>query len=137
VAATFRLQIVNPERMIVDADVESVVIPATGGFLGILRNHVPIIGSLEIGVVKYRGEGQQRFVACNQGVFEMRNNTLKVIADTAEPGEEIDLTRAREALHRAEQRLDQRPKDLNILRAELALKRATARINAARGAGNK
>jgi F-type H+-transporting ATPase subunit epsilon len=134
---TFRLQIINPERVIVDVEVESVMLPATGGSLGVLRNHVPVIGGLEIGVVKYRKDSKLHLVACNLGVFEMQQNLLRILADTAESGEDIDVLRAQEAMKRAKKRLENRGKELDWLRAELALTRAIARVKAARRAGNE
>ncbi len=132
---SFKLEIVNPEKVVVSEEVESVMLPAVGGFLGILRNHVPIFGGLDIGVIRYRKEGKSHTVACNLGVFEMRENTLRVLADTAERGEDIDVLRAQEAKKRAERRLQEKAQDLDYVRAELALKRAIARLKAAAGEG--
>lgn len=131
---TFRLEILNPERLVVSENVEAVVIPALDGALGILRNHVPLIGGLDIGVIRYRTAGKYHTVACNLGTFEMFENTLRILADTAERGDSIDLMRAREAKKRAEMRLREKKQDLDHLRAELALKRAIAREKAAAGA---
>lgn len=50
---TFKLEIITPERTVVDEEVEGVIIPSTDGLLGILRNHAPFIGTLDIGVIKY------------------------------------------------------------------------------------
>jgi F-type H+-transporting ATPase subunit epsilon len=128
---SFKLEIVNPERMIVDEEVESVSLPAVEGSLGIMRNHVPILGGLDIGVIKYRKEGQPYYVACNLGVFEMQKNVLRILADTAELSDQIDLARAKESMMRAEKRLAEREQmNTDVLRAELALRRAIARIKA-------
>lgn len=134
---SFRLEIINPERVVVSDEVESVVLPAVGGSLGILCNHVPMLGGLDIGVIRYRKGGKVHAVACNFGVFEMRKNTLRVLADTAERGEEIDVVRAQEARKRAERRLQEKAQDLDYVRAELALKRAIARLRAAAWEGKK
>ncbi len=131
----FRLEIITPERVVArDDDVEAVVLPAAEGLLGILRNHAPLIGTLNIGVIKYKSGGKFHWVACNQGVFEFRENVLRVLSDTAERGEMIDILRARAARDRALERLQKRPPDLDVLRAELALRRALARIKAATAA---
>lgn len=127
----YKLEIVNPERVVVDEEVESVVIPAVGGGLGILYGHVPVLGALDIGVIRYRQNGQLHKVACSLGVFEMKDNVLRILADTAERGEDIDLMRAQEARRRAEERLREKSEDLDVARAELSLRRAIARIKAA------
>lgn len=128
---TFKLEIITPERLVVDEKVEAAVIPATQGSLGILRNHAPFIGGLDIGVVKYRREGKLHWVACNVGVFEMRENTLRILTDTAERGTDINVVRAQQAQERAQRRLRKKEADLDYLRAELALRRALARLKAA------
>ncbi|NPV28734.1 MAG: F0F1 ATP synthase subunit epsilon [Firmicutes bacterium] len=128
---TFKLEIITPERLVVEEEVEAVVIPAAQGFLGILRNHAPFLGGLEIGVIKYRREGKFHWVACSTGVFEVKENTLRILADTAERGEDINVLRAQQARDRALRRLREKETDLDYVRAELALRRALARLKAA------
>ncbi len=128
---TFSLEIITPEQIVVDEEVEAVVLPAAEGLMGILRGHAPFIGGLRIGVLKYRQEGKFYWVACDNGFFEVSRNKLRVLADNAEPGEGINVLRARQAYDRARQRLSERHESLDYLRAELALKRALARIKAA------
>lgn len=132
---TFRLEIITPEQVVINEDVEGAVIPSQDGLLGILRNHAPIIGGLDIGVIKYRREGRSRYVACGMGVFEMSSNILRILPDTAERGEKVDVERARQARQRAEKRLREKAPDLDVLRAELALRRSLARLKAAEAEG--
>lgn len=131
---SFKLEIITPERVIVDEDVEGVVVPSKDGLMGILRNHAPFIGSLDIGVIKYLKDGKHRYVACNQGIFEMTGTVLRILPDTAERGEMIDVERAKAAQKRAEARLKQKSREIDHLRAELALRRALARQRAAEAA---
>jgi len=132
---SFRLEVITPEQIVVKEDVEGVVLPAQDGMLGILRGHAPIIGGLDIGVLKYLKNKESHYIACNLGVFEMSDNILRILPDTAERGEVIDVERAREARQRAEKRLKQKDEELDILRAELALRRALTRLKAAEAAG--
>ena len=135
--SNFKLEVITPERVVVDEEIEGVIIPSTDGLLGILRNHAPFIGSLDIGVIKYVREGQHHYVACNMGVFEMSGNVLRILPDTAERGERIDVDRAKQAEQRAQKRLQQKRQEIDALRAELALKRALARLKAARAVGTE
>jgi F-type H+-transporting ATPase subunit epsilon len=130
---TFGLEIITPERIVVEEDVEGVVLSSPEGFYGILRNHAPFIGGLNIGVLKYRQEGKLHWVATDNGVFEMSGNKLRIMADAAERGEDINVLRAKEACERAKHRLGQKHEGMNHLRAELALKRSLARLKAAVG----
>lgn len=130
----FRLEIITPERLVLGEDIEAAVLPAAGGLVGILYNHAPFLGGLRIGVIKYRQEGKFYWVACSEGVFEVRENRLRVLCDTAERGEDIDVLRAQQAKARSLKRLREKQADLDYLRAEMALRRALARLKAAAGA---
>ncbi len=134
---SFNLEIVTPEQVVVKEEVEGVIIPSTDGLLGILRNHAPFIGALDIGVIKYLQEGTSHYIACNMGIFEMSGNMLRILPDTAERGEKIDVDRARNAKKRAEGRIERRARELDLLRAEMALKRSLARLKAAEAAEKK
>jgi F-type H+-transporting ATPase subunit epsilon len=134
---TFKLEVITPERVVVKEEVEAVVVPSKDGLLGILRNHAPFIGALDIGVLKYLKDGHHRYIACNEGIFEMTGSELRILSDTAEPGEIIDVERAKEAQKRAEERLKQKSREIDVLRAELALRRALARQRAAEAASKQ
>lgn len=128
---TIRFEVVTPERVILSADVESLVVPAALGYLGVLPNHAPLVTGLDIGVIKYKQDGKTKKMAICGGFMEVINNKAVVLADTAELGEKIDLHRAEAAKERARQRLTEHAQDLDVLRAEMALKRAISRIKAA------
>jgi F-type H+-transporting ATPase subunit epsilon len=132
---TFDLEIITPERVVIEEEVEGVVLSSPEGFYGILRNHAPFIGGLNIGVLKYRKDGKLHWVATDSGVFEMSGNRLRIMADAAERGENVNVLRAKEAYERAKRRLAKRREGLDYLRAELALKRSLARLKAAAGEG--
>jgi F-type H+-transporting ATPase subunit epsilon len=127
----------TPERVVVGDEVESVVVSTTEGFFGILGNHAPFIGGLRIGVLKYRKGGKLHWVATDNGVFENSENRLRIMVDSAERGEDINVLRAKQAHERAKKRLEQKLDGMDVLRAELALKRALARLQAAIGEANR
>ena len=130
-AGTFMLRVVSPEGNVLKEEVEFVVLPGEAGEIGILPNHAPLIAALDSGVIRYTMQGLTKRMAISGGFFEVVENKATVLADTAEPGEMIDLDRANAAKERAENRLQVRTSDIDIRRAELALRRAIARINAA------
>ncbi|MGD0154399.1 MAG: ATP synthase F1 subunit epsilon [Thermacetogeniaceae bacterium] len=129
----FTLEIITPERVVVEDEVESVVLSSPEGYFGILRNHAPFIGGLNIGVLKFRKDGKLHWVASDNGVFEMSGNKLRIMTDAAERGEDINVLRAKQAYERAKRRLDEKRTGMDYLRAELALKRSLARLKAAAG----
>lgn len=134
-AGTFNLRVVTPEGQIFNDDVEFVVLPGEAGELGILPNHAPLIAGLHIGVMRYTKDNETKRLAISSGFVEVAENSVSVLADTAEQGELIDLNRAISAKERAEKRLSLRTPDVDVVRAEIALRKALARISAAENPG--
>lgn len=131
-AGTFMLEIVSPEELLFKDEIQFVVVPEVNGDLGVLRNHAPMIAALEAGIVRYTDtNGAIKKVAISGGFMEVMHNVARILAETAEPGSQIDLLRAKAAKERAEARLAAKTEDTNLARAEMALKRSIARIRAA------
>ena len=125
-------EVVTPEKVIFSGNIDSLIVPAALGYLGVLSNHAPLVTALEIGVVTYRQDGKPKKMAISGGFLEVVNNKAVVLAQTAETEDKIDVSRAQSAKERAEKRLSERNADLDVLRAEMALKRAVSRIKAAK-----
>lgn len=126
-----KFEVVTPEKVVFSGEIEWIIVPAALGNLGVLRNHAPLVTALRIGMVTYLQDGKPYRMAISGGFMEVVRNQAVVLANTAEIGEKIDLQRAQAARERAEKRLNERSADLDVLRAELALKRAISRIKAA------
>lgn len=130
-AETFRLEITTAERRVLRADVEEAQIPARNGYIGVLAGHAPLLSEMEAGQVSYRGGGQTKHIAVSAGFVEVLPGQTRVLAETAEPAEEIDVARAQAARDRAEQRLRHPSPDIDLDRARTALARSLARLQAA------
>ena len=130
--STFMLEIVTPEQILLRDEVQFMVAPGAEGELGIMKNHAPLVAALDIGVLRYNNaSGTQKKMALSGGFMEVIDNVARVLAETAEHGEDIDILRAKAAKERAERRLQAREDTLNLARAEMALKRAISRLKAA------
>jgi len=127
---TLKLEVVTPERKVLSEETVSIIVPAIEGYLGILPNHAPMISGLEPGVVKYKVAGEYKKLAISGGFLEVSANKASILANTAELAGEIDVKRAQEAKERAEQRLHNKA-GIDVHRAEMALKRAIARLKVA------
>ena len=133
-AKTFRLEIVTPERNVLTLDAVSVVAPGVEGYIGILADHAPLISELALGKVTVKDEsGNETLLAISGGFMEVRSNEVRILADSAELSDEIDITRAQEAVKRAEARLRETAAHVDHARAEAALERAINRLRVARG----
>lgn len=95
------LEIITPERQVFAAEVDWVTLPGSDGEMTILPEHVPIVTSLDSGVLFYDQDGQVNRMAVHYGYAQLQGNTLTVLPNLVERAEEIDLDRAREAEQRA------------------------------------
>lgn len=130
----FRLEIVTPERIVLQQDAASVVVPGSEGSLGILANHAPLMAELTVGELKVRdADGREEHFAISGGFMEVADNNVRILADSAEKAEEIDVPRAEQAVVRARERLSSADTSTDLLRAEIALKRALNRLRVAQG----
>lgn len=132
-ADTFKLEIVTPERRVVDTTAEEVEIPGKNGYLGVLAGHAPLITELSVGEITYRENSTEQRLAVAWGFAEVLPDRVTILAETAERPNEIDVARARKAKERAEQRLTSGDATVDVERALDALQRAEARLDVASG----
>ena len=125
-----KLKIITHERIVFDGEVDELVLQTTSGQIGILKDHIPITTSLDIGVTKARVGEKFKYFATMGGVFQFKENNAVILTDICENGCDIDVTRANAAKERAENRLAESAADLDSKRAQAALARALARLQA-------
>jgi F-type H+-transporting ATPase subunit epsilon len=131
-ADTFQLEVVTPEKRVVDTAAEEVQIPGKNGYLGVLPGHAPLITELSVGEIKYRESGSsEQLLAVAWGFAEVLPNKVTILAETAERPQEIDVERARKSKERAEQRLTSGDTSVDVDRALDALHRAETRLEVA------
>ena len=134
-AETFRLEIAAPERLLVNEAVTEASIPGEHGVLGILPGHAPLLGELGVGELSYTlVTGQRHFMAVGGGYVEISGNHVRVAALGAEFANEIDVARAEIALKRAAERVANPLAGVDVARALNAARRAQARLDAAKAA---
>lgn len=105
-AETIQLEIVTPERQLVNETVTEAQIPAKNGYIGVLPGHAPLLSLLGSGVLSYTPQsGPRRSMAIHLGFVEVLPDHIRVLANLAEFSEEIDLEKARVAAKAAADRL--------------------------------
>jgi ATP synthase F1, epsilon subunit len=124
------LKIITHEKVVFDDDVNEIYTKTTDGEIGILKDHIPVMAALDIGVTKAVKEGETMFFTTMGGVLQFKDNEALILTTTAESGDEIDVTRAQEALKRAQARLLDSNAEFDAKRAEAAIARAMARLKA-------
>ncbi len=100
---TLHVKLVTPEQTLLETAVAEVTLPIADGEVTILPEHVPYIGAIKAGeALLKKSDGVSEVVAISGGFVEFDNDTLTILADTAERAEDIDIARAETAKKRAE-----------------------------------
>ncbi|MEZ4597299.1 MAG: F0F1 ATP synthase subunit epsilon [Chloroflexota bacterium] len=126
------LEIVTPERLAFEGDVDAVMCPGIEGELGVLPHHAPLLTTLGVGELRIRTGAQEEYFAIAGGFLQVRPDKVVVMAETADLAAEIDLEAAQKARRDAERALAEgfhEPADL--ARARAAMERALLRIRVA------
>jgi F-type H+-transporting ATPase subunit epsilon len=131
---TIDLTVVTPEKAVVHEQVDELEIPGAEGYFGVLPGHAPLFSELKVGELGYRKGTTWSFLSVAWGFVEVLPNQVRVLAETAERAQEIDLDRATRAKERAEQRIAKGGDEIDYRRALVALERALIRIQVARKA---
>ena len=131
-----KLEIVTPAREVLRETVDSVELPGSNGYLGILPGHAPLMTELGIGELTYRKGSELRHLTVIEGYAEVLPERVIVLAEVSERAEEIDLLRAQNAEERARKQLEKIGSlEFDWTQASLALERALIRQQVARRGG--
>lgn len=125
------LKIITHEQVIFDEDVDEIYSKGTDGEFGVLKDHVPFMSALDIGVTKVVQANKVKYFTTMGGVFQFKDDVATILTTVGECGDNIDVARAKESKARAEARLADAKADLDAKRAEAALARAMVRLKAA------
>lgn len=128
----FDLEIITPDRIFYKGQAMMLELNTTEGEVGIYKRHIPMTMILQPGIMRIYGEAGMKEAALHAGFIEILPEKITVMAETAEWPEEIDINRAREAEARAQRRLQAHDPKIDLSRADLALRRAIVRIEAAK-----
>jgi len=126
-----QLQIVSADRSLVNERVDEVEIPGAEGYFGVLPGHTPLLALLGAGELWYRKGRDTTYLAVAYGFAEVLPDRVTVLAQIAEPAEEIDIARAEAARKRAEERLGKSAVDVDFERARIALLKSLIRLQVA------
>ena len=125
------IEIVTPDRSLVNDQVDEVQLPGSEGYFGVLPGHTPLLASLKVGELWYRAGQRKHYLAVAFGFVEVLPDRVTVLAQIAERAEDIDVARAEAAKRRAEERLARPAADVDTERARLAHTKALVRVQVA------
>merc|ERR1711941_260620 len=96
-----KLNVLSPEGFGVTETVSEVVLPSASGQLGVLANHAPMMTALDIGVLRYKQQGQWKPLVVLGGFASVDSNQLSILVNDFEKVEDIDMDNAKRAMDEA------------------------------------
>jgi F-type H+-transporting ATPase subunit epsilon len=126
-----QLQIVSADRSLANETVDEVEIPGAEGYFGVLPGHTPLLAVLGAGELWYRIGQDKKYFALAYGFAEVQPDRVTILAQIAEPADEIDVARAEAAKKRAEERIARPTVDMDAERARIALMKSLIRLQVA------
>jgi F-type H+-transporting ATPase subunit epsilon len=121
------LEIITPEKSVLNEEVDELLVPTATGQIGILPHHISLVTQITAGEMVIRNKGKERFYAITGGFLEVNKDKITILADYAEHAEQIDTTKAQQAQKRAEEVLSKKREILTkeeIITLEAELRRA-------------
>ncbi len=128
-AENFQLQIITPDRIFYEGEASMVEFTSVDGEMGVYKHHIPLTTVLAPGVVTITEDNGKKEAAVHAGFVQILGEKVTFLAEVAEWPDEIDVTRAQEAKARAEERLRNHSAEVDVARAEMALRRALVRLD--------
>ena len=127
---SFKLNIVEPDGVFYEGEIDMLEFNTTEGEIGVLPGHIPMTVIIKPGIMTiYETGKEEKRAAIHAGFAEILQDKVTILAEIAEWPEEIDVARAEAAMERAQARIQEKASGTDMMRAETALLRAMARIN--------
>ena len=128
-AENFQLQIITPDRMFYEGEASMVEFTSVDGEMGVYKHHIPLTTVLMPGIVTITEANGKKEAAIHAGFVQILGEKITFLAEVAEWPDEIDVNRAQAAKTRAEERLRSHSAEIDVARAEMALRRALVRLD--------
>ncbi|HAE03150.1 MAG TPA: F0F1 ATP synthase subunit epsilon [Rhodospirillaceae bacterium] len=131
-------ELVSPEKLLFSGEVDMVVLPAAEGDMGILPGHAPVITTIRPGTICiFNGNSVEKRLFVAGGFLEVTPDRCTVLADTATPVEDIDVSAAQQMVKDCTDDVGSAKDEDAQAKARLALATAEAKLQAAQSPAYK
>jgi F-type H+-transporting ATPase subunit epsilon len=100
----FTVEIISPDKLILNLEANEVIIPSYEGQMGILKNHIPLITFLRPGIILIKAQEEKKYYV-EEGTVEFSNNNLLILTSTAKELSSLDKNSIADLLNQAEKKL--------------------------------
>lgn len=125
----FSIEIITPDRIFYQGEATMIEFTTANGDIGVYKHHIPLTTVLAPGIVTITDENEKKQAAVHSGFAEILPDKVTLLAEIAEWPDEIDVNRAEAAKERAEERIQLHTTEIDLKRAEFALRKSLVRIN--------
>ncbi|WP_061232375.1 ATP synthase F1 subunit epsilon [Leptospira noguchii] len=101
-ANKLKVSVISPEKILYKGEVDSLIVPSSEGFFGILPDHAPLVATLGIGVLEIRKSDKLKVLSVEGGFIEVKDNSISILTDHGALKEDIDLEVEKKNLIEAE-----------------------------------
>jgi len=129
--ATFKLEVITPQKKVLEQDADFVMMRTTEGDMGILAGHAPIVAELAIGEMKIKNNGEEVVYFVSGGFLDVSTERTLILADEAMDIREIDVERSKKEAELAKQKLTKLKEDRDIAITQKALQEALTKVRLA------
>jgi F-type H+-transporting ATPase subunit epsilon len=126
-------ELITPDRVVFRKEADKITLPTAEGEITVLPGHIGLVAALVPGIARLTAQDHEEEVAVSGGFIQVGKDQVRVLADTAERGEELDLGVIEEAKRRAEKVMQEaaRLDDNQFAAAIAAMQREMARYKLA------
>lgn len=129
--ATFKLEVITPQKKVLSQDAEFVMMRTTEGDMGILAGHAPIVAELAIGEMKIKNNGEEVVYFVSGGFLDVSAERTLILADEAMDIRDIDVEQAKRDAEVAQQKLAKLKEDRDLAVTQRALQEALTKVRLA------
>ena len=124
------IRVITPDRLVCSTTADEVILPSTTGRVGILENHIPLVTTLDIGVLRMKLDEKWTPMILFGGFAEVVENNVTVLVNSVEETISLTASQATAALEEATLALETAETEKEKMNAALNIKKATARLTA-------
>jgi len=131
------LKVITPKGILIDTVCDAVYSTSETGEFGVLPGHIPMTTNLAVGYTKFITDKNETYMTTLGGIFQVENDEVTILSDTAELGSDIDVAQAKADKQKAEAILAEHTIDeANMTVTQIALAKSLARLKVAVKTGN-
>lgn len=104
-------RVITPQEVIYDGEVDMVVVRIADGDIGVLRDHAPVVSTVEPREVRITQDDEKYVYATSDGFFKVSENLVQILVEEAVAPGDIDVEEAESRVENAENELSELSED--------------------------